>query len=178
MRRSNRCCHMRKQAMHRHLALWAIALLLASAADSQTPPMASVPADSPRWDLQGQAKATEYQGRKCLLLDSGTAASERFRDAGRHYRRRRHNIRKLRFFRFYVSDCRRRSQRRRGVSPPAQIRIPRRHAIYAGSEHRPELANLQWAGVHGRGGYPEKRLVSPAIGGSGRVGKLIRQELG
>ena len=33
----------------------------------------SVPSDSPRWDLQGQAKAAEYLGRKCLLIDGGAA---------------------------------------------------------------------------------------------------------
>jgi hypothetical protein len=44
-----------------------------SAAQSQTPRTLSVPADSPRWDLQGQAKAAEYQGRKCLFLDGGAA---------------------------------------------------------------------------------------------------------
>src|SRR5438270_8038893 len=33
----------------------------------------AVPPDSPRWDLQGQAKAAEYQGRKCLFLDGGAA---------------------------------------------------------------------------------------------------------
>jgi hypothetical protein len=37
-----------------------------------------VPSDSPRWDLQGQAKATEYQGRKCLLLDGGAAVLKDF----------------------------------------------------------------------------------------------------
>ena len=44
-----------------------------SAAQSQASQTVSVPADSPRWDLQGQAKAAEYQGRKCLLLDGGAA---------------------------------------------------------------------------------------------------------
>ncbi len=38
----------------------------------------SIPADSPRWALQGQAKAAEYQGRKCLLLDGGLAALDNF----------------------------------------------------------------------------------------------------
>jgi hypothetical protein len=33
----------------------------------------SVPPDSPRWELEGEAKATEYQGRRCLLLDGGAA---------------------------------------------------------------------------------------------------------
>jgi hypothetical protein len=46
---------------------------IASAAHPQTPRTLSVPADSPRWDLQGQAKAAEYQGRKCLFLDGGEA---------------------------------------------------------------------------------------------------------
>jgi len=38
----------------------------------------SVPPESPRWDLQGQTKATEYQGRKCLLLDGGAAVLKDF----------------------------------------------------------------------------------------------------
>ncbi len=33
----------------------------------------SIPPDSPRWELAGQAKATEYAGRKCLYLDGGAA---------------------------------------------------------------------------------------------------------
>jgi hypothetical protein len=33
----------------------------------------SVPPDSPRWQLEGQANPTEYQGRKCLHLDGGAA---------------------------------------------------------------------------------------------------------
>jgi hypothetical protein len=62
----------------RHLVLCALALLFESAAHSQTPQTLSIPADSPRWDLQGQAKAAEYQGRKCLLLDSGAAVLKDF----------------------------------------------------------------------------------------------------
>src|SRR6478609_9401874 len=38
----------------------------------------ALPPDSPRWDLQGQAKAAEYQGRKCLLLDGGAAIVKDF----------------------------------------------------------------------------------------------------
>jgi hypothetical protein len=41
---------------------------------SQTPGALSLPADSPRWQLEGQAKATEYQGRKSLFLDGGAAS--------------------------------------------------------------------------------------------------------
>ncbi|PYX88934.1 MAG: hypothetical protein DMG68_06785 [Acidobacteria bacterium] len=42
------------------------------------PEVLSVPVDSPRWDLQGEAKAAEYQGRKCLLLDGGAAVLKDF----------------------------------------------------------------------------------------------------
>jgi hypothetical protein len=33
----------------------------------------SFPPDSPRWELEGQAKATEYQGRQCLSLNGAAA---------------------------------------------------------------------------------------------------------
>ena len=45
----------------------------ATAQPSQSPQTVSIPPDSPRWELQGQAKATEYQGRKCLYLNGGAA---------------------------------------------------------------------------------------------------------
>ncbi|MBI1760365.1 MAG: hypothetical protein HYR56_02920 [Acidobacteria bacterium] len=44
-----------------------------SAALAQPPQSLAIPADSTRWGLQGQAKAVEYQGRKCLFLDGGAA---------------------------------------------------------------------------------------------------------
>ncbi len=65
--------------MLRHLTLCALAILFEFAAHSQTPSqMLSVPADSPRWELEGQAKAAEYQGRKCLFLDGGAATVKDF----------------------------------------------------------------------------------------------------
>jgi hypothetical protein len=65
------------------LATGCIALLFASVAYSQTVQTLAIPADSPRWDLQGQAKLAEYQGRKCLLIDGGAAIVKDFemRDA-------------------------------------------------------------------------------------------------
>ncbi|MDQ6892627.1 MAG: DUF1080 domain-containing protein [Acidobacteriota bacterium] len=45
---------------------------------SQTAGSLSLPADSPRWQLEGQAKAAEYQGRKGLLLDGGAASVKDF----------------------------------------------------------------------------------------------------
>ena len=33
----------------------------------------SVPPDSARWELEGQAQRSEYQGRECLFLDGGAA---------------------------------------------------------------------------------------------------------
>jgi len=50
----------------RHLAPFLI--VLASAAYAE-----SIPPESKRWELQGQAKPAEYQGRKCLFLDGGEA---------------------------------------------------------------------------------------------------------
>jgi hypothetical protein len=57
---------------------------MAAVARSQTPPAVSVPPDSPRWELQGQAKPADYLGRKCLLLDGGAAVLKDFemRDGG------------------------------------------------------------------------------------------------
>jgi hypothetical protein len=61
------------QAMLRHLAF---AFLFASAAHAQTP--LSVPADSSRWELGGEAKAADYLGRKCIMLDGGDATLKDF----------------------------------------------------------------------------------------------------
>jgi|SRR5579872_984948 len=48
-----------------------LALLFSSALQAQT--TVSVPAESSRWDLQGQAKVVDYQGRPSILLDGGAA---------------------------------------------------------------------------------------------------------
>jgi hypothetical protein len=67
--------------IQRALHFCAFAVLFESSAHSQTPQTAqalSVPPDSPRWDLQGQAKVAEYQGRKCLWLDGGAAVLKDF----------------------------------------------------------------------------------------------------
>lgn len=60
----------------RQLALCALALLFTSAAHSQT--TLSIPPDSPRWELQGEAKPIEYQGRKSILLNGGAAVLNDF----------------------------------------------------------------------------------------------------
>jgi hypothetical protein len=57
--------------MLRHVAL--CATLLGSVARSQQAQTVSVPPDSPRWELEGQAKVTEHQGRKAIFLDGGAA---------------------------------------------------------------------------------------------------------
>jgi hypothetical protein len=49
--------------------------IAASMAAQQSVP---IPPDSPRWELEGQAKATEYQGRKCLSLDGAAAVVKDF----------------------------------------------------------------------------------------------------
>ena len=64
--------------MLRYLAVCALALFFQSAANSQTPQTLSVAPDSPRWELQGEAKLAEYHGRKSLLLDGGAASLKDF----------------------------------------------------------------------------------------------------
>src|SRR5215470_2397282 len=48
-------------------------LLAATPAEAET-----VPPDPARWDLEGNAKVAEYQGRKCLALDGGAAVLKDF----------------------------------------------------------------------------------------------------
>ena len=60
------------------IGLCSLILLFASAGHAQTPQPLSIPADSPRWDLQGKAQAVDYQGRKALLLDGGAAVLKDF----------------------------------------------------------------------------------------------------
>jgi hypothetical protein len=69
--------------MRRGFALCVLAVLLDVVAHSQTPQALSVPPDSPRWDLEQNAKLADYQGRKCILLDGGAAVLKDFdmRDA-------------------------------------------------------------------------------------------------
>jgi len=59
----------------RPLCLTLLAMSLSGAAAlAQTPPQTlSLEPDSPRWELQGEAKATEYLGRKALYLAGGAA---------------------------------------------------------------------------------------------------------
>ncbi|MEP6570232.1 MAG: hypothetical protein ABJC10_10695, partial [Acidobacteriota bacterium] len=63
----------------RSLGLCVLAFPFQSAVNAQTPQTLSVPPDSPRWELQEQAKPTDYQGRKCLLLDGGAATLKDFK---------------------------------------------------------------------------------------------------
>ena len=69
--------------MNRFFLFSLLALAFAAAAKSQTTQPLSVPPDSPRWDLQGEAKVAEYRGRKALVIDGGAAILKDFemRDA-------------------------------------------------------------------------------------------------
>src|SRR5436189_433078 len=82
MERNATRAHMWRQATLKPRVLCALVLLLESAIHSQTPQKLSVPADSPRWELQGQAKVTEYQGRKCRFLNGGAAVVKDFEMRG------------------------------------------------------------------------------------------------
>lgn len=69
--------------MVRTFGVCALALLFIQLGSAQAPQTLSVPPDSPRWDLQGQARLADYQGRKCLMMDGGAALLNDFemRDA-------------------------------------------------------------------------------------------------
>ena len=60
------------------LTVGAFTLLAASVAEAQSPAAPTFPPDSAHWDLQGQAKVAEYQGRPCLRLDGGLAVARGF----------------------------------------------------------------------------------------------------
>jgi len=65
--------------MPRQIALSVMGtILLGSVAYSEPFPTLSIPADSPRWDLQGQAKLVEHQGRQCLSLNGAAALLKDF----------------------------------------------------------------------------------------------------
>ncbi|MEO6238022.1 MAG: hypothetical protein ABIQ52_13555 [Vicinamibacterales bacterium] len=53
-------------------------VLAAAQTPAQTPQAAAVPADSSRWQLAGDAKAVDYQGRKTLRLNGGLALLDGF----------------------------------------------------------------------------------------------------
>jgi hypothetical protein len=59
-------------------AVLAVSLCLARHASAQPFSSLSLPADSPRWDLQGQAKVEDHQGRKSLYFDGGAAVVKDF----------------------------------------------------------------------------------------------------
>src|SRR5262249_19757218 len=56
-------------------ALVLLGLRLSYAQSSQS---LSVPAESQRWDLEGEAKVADYLGRKCILLNGGAAVLKQF----------------------------------------------------------------------------------------------------
>lgn len=62
-----------------HLIVFAAAITtFTSMAHAQPAQAQSIPPDSSRWQLEGQAKVTEYQNRKSLFLDGGAATLKDF----------------------------------------------------------------------------------------------------
>lgn len=62
------------------LLLWMALCGAPLAADAAQEPgtKLQVAPDSPRWDLEGEVKVAEYQGRKCLRMDGGAAVLKDF----------------------------------------------------------------------------------------------------
>ena len=59
--------------MSRLLTGCVLFMMMAPLANAQAPQTLALPADSPRWVLEGQASVADYLGRKSLLLDGGAA---------------------------------------------------------------------------------------------------------
>jgi hypothetical protein len=60
-------------------AYWGSSALRSSAQTSEkTESALAVPPDSPRWDLEGEVKVREFQGRKSLFIDGGAAILKDF----------------------------------------------------------------------------------------------------
>jgi hypothetical protein len=60
------------------IACGSLAAAVSAAPAAQSPATLSIPPDSPRGELEGEAKPAEYLGRKCLLLDGGGATVKDF----------------------------------------------------------------------------------------------------
>jgi hypothetical protein len=59
--------------MIRRLVAGVLGFGLAGTLAHSEPKTQSIPPDSPRWELEGQAKASEYLGRRCLAVAGGAA---------------------------------------------------------------------------------------------------------
>ncbi len=60
--------------MRRSIVVCALCMLFSrSVSAAGAPAPLALPPDSPRWELEGQAKVVEHQGRKSLFLDGGAA---------------------------------------------------------------------------------------------------------
>ena len=135
----------------------------------------SLPPDSPRWELEGQAKPAEYLGRRCLSLDGGGATVKDFEmrdgvvdvDVATPARRGFFGIQ----FRIAADggDAEWVYLRQHKSGLPDAIQYT--PVLHTGAQ----LADLQRAGVHGRGRHPEGRVVPPAARGRGRAGEALRQ---
>ncbi|MGZ6078509.1 MAG: hypothetical protein ACXWK6_11935, partial [Myxococcaceae bacterium] len=59
--------------MRRSIVVCALCMLFSRSVAAAGAPALVLPPDSPRWELEGQAKVVEHQGRKSLFLDGGAA---------------------------------------------------------------------------------------------------------
>ena len=69
---------MRTRPIGRRLALAALCFGAALPGLADPADAVSLPPDSPRWELEGQAKPADYLGRRCLYLDGGGATVRDF----------------------------------------------------------------------------------------------------
>ena len=63
---------------YQRILLALVMAMTAQVAGAQSAQTLSIPPDSPRWQLEGQAKPAEYLGRKCLYMDGAAAILKDF----------------------------------------------------------------------------------------------------
>ncbi len=165
--------HLQRRAV---IAVAAV-LLLRCAVHAQPSQALAIPPDSPRWELEGQAKAADYQGRKCLFLDGGAAILKDFEmrdgvidvDVATPANRG-----------FFGIDFRIAGDKANGE----RVYLRQHRSGYPDAmQYTPVLntgANWQiynGPGLHRRGRYPEGRLVSPAPGSRRRAGEFYVKDM-
>ncbi len=116
-------------------------IALAAVPVAQPGTVLTLPPESPRWELEANAKPAEFLGRKCLMLNGGAALVRDFElrdgvvdvDVATPAERG--------FFRLPVPPAGRGRQWRDPLPAPAQVRPARRHAVHPHPGHRAELGS-------------------------------------
>ena len=118
----------------------------------------SIPADSPRWQLEGDAKVADYLGRRSLCLQGGVATLRDSEIVDGVIDLDMAGSGACGFLQFIFSDKTKRRWRA-CLSAATQNRFGRRATIYVGVQRSVGLADLQRSWFHGTSGHSSKRAL-------------------